>query len=107
MVLSTEGPPALSAQPVSADHGPPAPPVVRSVPPTAVRLASSSGQGPLARSVESSPLAVRNVWPCAAISLKIGSSVAKSSCHPHEVLSCLLVLSLAMRLSTLSAVLPT
>src|SRR5271155_1853989 len=107
MVLSTEGPPALSAQPISADQAPPAPLVLRSVPPTAVRLASSSGHGPLALSVELSPLAVRNVCPCAAISLKIGSSVAKSSRHPHDVLSCLLVLSLAMRFSTLSAVLPT
>ena len=54
MVLreSSEGPPALYFQPVSAFQAPPGPSVTRSVPPTAVIFWSSSGQGPLAFSEE-------------------------------------------------------
>src|ERR1700735_3263202 len=102
----TEGPPPLSIQPVSFDQGPPGVAVCRSVPPTATIFLASSGQGPLASRVESSPLAVRLVCPCAANSANRPVSVL-CSLQPQEVLSTLLMLSLAMALSTSSAVLPT
>src|SRR5690242_1574756 len=92
-----EGIPALYCHPVSDSHGPPGPDVVRSVPPTAVIHGSSDGHTTPADVREPlSPVATKTLWPCAAISLKIGSRLLSSSFHPQEQLSCLEVLSAAI-----------
>jgi hypothetical protein len=85
-----ELPPPLSAQAVSDDQAPPAPVVVRSVPPTDTILASSAGQASLEEDhAESSPDAAKKFWPCDAICSKYGSRVLGSAgVHPHEQLIC-------------------
>src|SRR5580700_9451362 len=103
-----EGMPALPFQPVSDFHAPPAAVVTRSVPPTAVTNGSSDGQT-TSPAVEDpwSPVATKTVWPCTAISLKIGSRLFSLSDHPQEQLTCLEILSEAMRLKMETSFDPT
>src|SRR5580658_3347429 len=67
-MLSGEMPPPESVHAVSEAHAPPAPVVVRSVPPTATTNAASAGHASLeADHVLESPEAAKKFWPCAAI----------------------------------------
>src|ERR1039458_1400452 len=107
-ILFFEGDPALPFQPVSDFQDPPGPLVVRSVPPTAAPQAPSGGH-PTSPGVPEplSPVATNTLWPCAAISRKIGSRLLSLSLHPQEQLSCLEVLSEAILLKMETSLLPT
>src|ERR1700722_13215207 len=103
-----EGIPALPFHPVSDFQAPPGAVVTRSVPPTAVTNGSSDGQTtPAAVEEPWSPVATRTVWPCTAISLKIGSRLFSLSDHPQEQLTCLEVLSEAILLKMETSFDPT
>src|SRR5450432_600342 len=79
-------PPPLSTHAVSDMHGPAAPVVIKSVPPTETTYGSSAGQASLlADQVEASPDAVKKFCPCTAIFLKNGSrTIGSTGVHPHE-----------------------
>src|ERR1039458_5885650 len=103
-----EGAPALPLQPVSDFQAPPGLVVVKAVPPTAVTYGSSAGHTTSPGVPEPlSPVATNTLWPCAAISSKMGSRLLSSSLHPQEQLSCLEVLSEAILLKMETSLLPT
>src|ERR1700691_1413328 len=107
-MLFLEGPPPLPFQPVADAHDPPGPLVVKSVPPTEITYGSSAGQTESPGVLEpSSPLATNRLCPWAANSLKIGSRLLSLSVHPQEQLSCLDVLSDAIRPKIETSLLPT
>src|ERR1700678_1076804 len=89
-------PPPLPDHVRSDCHGPPAPDVVRLVPPTTVTFGSSEGGITTPLYAPLSPDAWKNDCPCAINCLKICSVVALMP-KPHEELSCWPRLSVAIR----------
>ena len=85
-IPSGEIPPPLSDQAVSELHAPPAPVVIRSVPPTDTTYALSAGQASFfVDQVEASPDAAKKFCPCADIFWKYGFNVlASAGVQPHE-----------------------
>src|ERR1700690_886451 len=79
-------PPPLSTHAVSDIHGPAAPVVIKSVPPTETTYGSSAGQASLlADHAEAAADAVKKFCPCTAIFLKYGSRmVGSAGVQPHE-----------------------
>src|ERR1017187_5856090 len=97
-------PPQVPAPPpqfqtFSESQDPPGLVVVKVVPPTSVMYGLSAGNGMGPVNASESPQALKNAWPCAAISRKIWSPAGSGGPPPQEQLICLERLSLAMRLS--------
>ena len=88
-------------QTVSETYEPAAPVVVRVVAPTCVMLGLSDGKEIEVVNASESPVALKNDCPWVAICLKMVSEVASGPPPPHEQLSCLARLSLAILLSML------
>src|SRR3954470_7146769 len=87
--------PPLPPQPVSDDHAPPAPLVVRVVPPTVVKFTLSSQPNAFPNPL--SPLASKTDCPCACICCSVWLKVDGGGLTPNEQLTDLQVLSVAMR----------
>src|ERR1022692_4925514 len=104
-------------QAISDSQGPPAPFVVMCVPPAAVMKGSSSGENAGLQSLPLqpggvyaplSPLATNKFCPCTANSRKIGSSdLGSAGSQPNEQLSCLAMLSVAIRFRISTSLLPS